>query len=70
MSARYHKDGSEILIRQSVEEPKTSHPKEAHKLMGYNQRYAAMFGHGDEFPLVVSDTHLQTMRKQRGATSR
>lgn len=57
MSARYHKDGSEILIRQSGwRNPRRLTPKEAHKLMGYNQRYAAMFGHGDEFPLVVSDT--------------
>ena len=57
MSARYHKDGSEILIRQAGwRNPRRLTPREAHKLMGYDQRYAEMFGHGDAFPLVVSDT--------------
>ena len=57
MSARYHKDGSEILIEQSGwKNPRRLTPQEAHKLMGYNERYARMFGHDGSFPLVVSDT--------------
>lgn len=57
MSARYHKDGSEILIKQSHwKNPRRLTPQEAHKLMGYNERYARMFGHDGSFPVVVSDT--------------
>ncbi len=57
MSARYHKDGSEILIKQlRWKNPRRLTPQEAHKLMGYNERYARMFGHDGSFPLVVSDT--------------
>ena len=57
MSARYHKDGSEILIRQEGwRNPRRLTPGEAHKLMGYGERYAEMFGHDGKFPLVVSDT--------------
>lgn len=57
MSARYHKDGSEILIEQAGwQNPRRLTPQEAHKLMGYNERYARMFGHDGSFPLVVSDT--------------
>lgn len=57
MSARYYKDGSEILIRQpGWKNPRRLTPAEAARLMGFNERYARLLGHGDEFPQVVSDT--------------
>jgi len=46
LSARYHKDGSEILIPQRNKNPRRLTPREAARLMGYP----------DELPIVVSDT--------------
>ena len=47
LSARYHKDGSEILISQgSRKNPRRLTPRECAKLMGYP----------DDFKIVVSDT--------------
>ncbi len=50
MSARYYKDGSEILIRQKEKRPRRLTPREAARLMG--------FGRADAAPWVipVSDT--------------
>lgn len=57
MSARYYKDGSEILIRQpSWRNPRRLTIPEASRLMGFSQTYAKRFGHKDGFPQVVSDT--------------
>lgn len=57
LSARYHKDGSEILISQKGwRNPRRLTPKEAAKLMGYDNGYSEMWNHGHEFPQVVSDT--------------
>ncbi len=57
MSARYFKDGSEILIRQpGWRNPRRLTPAEAARLMGFNERYSRLLGHGSEFPQVVSDT--------------
>lgn len=57
MSARYYKDGSEILIKQnSWKNPRRLTPKEAKYLMGFNDRFALNFGYHDGFPQVVSDT--------------
>lgn len=57
ISARYHKDGSEILIRQrGWKNPRRLTPTEAMRLMGFDERYSALFGHDGEFPQVVSDT--------------
>jgi len=57
LSARYHKDGSEILIRQrGWKNPRRLTPLEARRLMGFEDRYAEMYGHEDGFPQVVSDT--------------
>lgn len=57
LSARYHKDGSEILIDQPRwENPRRLTPLEARRLMGFDDRYARLFGHQDGFPQVVSDT--------------
>jgi DNA (cytosine-5)-methyltransferase 1 len=46
LSARYHKDGSEILIEQSGKNPRRLTPRECARLMGYP----------DSYKIVVSDT--------------
>lgn len=46
LSARYHKDGSEILIPQPRKNPRRLTPREAARLMGFP----------DDRPIVVSDT--------------
>lgn len=47
LSARYYKDGSEILIPQGNSNPRRLTPTEAGRLMGFDT---------DRFPIVVSDT--------------
>lgn len=56
LSARYHKDGSEILVRQDGQNPRRLSPVEARRLMGYTPNLAKRIGHDDDFPQVVSDT--------------
>lgn len=57
LSARYYKDGSEILIPQAQRNPRRLTPREAARLMGFTGRFAKMRGFTDgEFPQVVSDT--------------
>lgn len=46
LSARYHKDGSEILIKQTRKNPRRLTPREAARLMGFP----------DGFQIPVSDT--------------
>ena len=46
LSARYHKDGSEILIPRKEGNPRRLTPRECARLQGY----------GDDFRIVVSDT--------------
>lgn len=46
LSARYYKDGSEILIKQSDKNPRRLTPRECARLQGYDE----------EFKIVVSDT--------------
>lgn len=46
LSARYHKDGSEILIAQEGKRPRRLTPRECARLMGYPE----------DFKIVVSDT--------------
>lgn len=46
ISARYYKDGSEILIEQDEKNPRKLTPREAARLQGYP----------DSFKIVVSDT--------------
>jgi DNA (cytosine-5)-methyltransferase 1 len=56
MSARYYKDGAEILISQpGWKNPRKLTPKEAAKLMGFNSRFARNQGYSREFPIIVSD---------------
>jgi len=49
LSARYYKDGSEILIPQTRKNPRRLTPKECQRLMGFPDN-------SDRFPIVVSDT--------------
>ena len=46
LSARYHKDGSEILVKQDSDRPRRLTPRECARLMGYP----------DDFRITVSDT--------------
>jgi DNA (cytosine-5)-methyltransferase 1 len=56
LSARYHKDGSEILIRRGSGRPRRLTPRECARLMGYSDRVSRRFGFVNGFPIVVSDT--------------
>ncbi len=57
LSARYYKDGSEILIKQTGwRNPRRLTPAEAARLMGFNSRLAKQCGFKKAFPQVVSDT--------------
>ncbi len=56
LSARYYKDGSEILVRQVGRNPRRLSHVEARRLMGYTPDFALLAGHPDDFPIVVSDT--------------
>jgi DNA (cytosine-5)-methyltransferase 1 len=56
LSARYYKDGSEILIPQSGKSPRRLSPREAGRLMGFDADVASFLGFKDELPIVVSDT--------------
>ena len=56
ISARYYKDGSEILIPEpGWRNPRRLTPAEAARLMGFTKRFAKLSGHKGEFPQVVSD---------------
>jgi DNA (cytosine-5)-methyltransferase 1 len=46
LTARYYKDGSEILVRQRNRFPRKLSPRECARLMGFP----------DKYPIVVSDT--------------
>ena len=50
LSARYYKDGSEILIRQGEGNPRKLTPRECARLMGYDKKG------GNSFIIPVSDT--------------
>ena len=57
MSARYHKDGSEILIGQPDTEhqrPRRLTPVEAQRLMGFDE--GSVLRPSGSLPIVVSDT--------------
>jgi len=56
LSARYYKDGAEILIKQEGwRNPRRLTPNEAARLMGFNQKMAQTQGFRGKFPQVVSD---------------
>lgn len=50
LSARYYKDGSEILIKQTAQAPRRLTPRECARLMGFEKPKKA------DFKIVVSDT--------------
>lgn len=50
LSARYYKDGSEILIKQEGKAPRRLTPRECARLMGFDE------AQGNEFVIPVSDT--------------
>ncbi len=50
LSARYYKDGSEILVRQEGENPRRLTPRECARLMGFD------VPGGEDFVIPVSDT--------------
>jgi DNA (cytosine-5)-methyltransferase 1 len=50
LSARYHKDGSEILIRQPRKNPRRLTPRECSRLMGFTR------GNKNSYKIPVSDT--------------
>jgi DNA (cytosine-5)-methyltransferase 1 len=55
MSARYYKDGSEILIdEEGWRNPRRLSFGEAAKLMGFDARFSMLSGHGNIFPQVNS----------------
>jgi DNA (cytosine-5)-methyltransferase 1 len=59
MSARYYKDGSEILIARGAERPRRLTPREAARLMGFDLSmfpvHRSAYGQGD-WLIPVSDT--------------
>lgn len=55
LSARYYKDGSEVLVRCGRSRPRRLTPREAARLMGYTDESARDFGHAQGWPQVVSD---------------
>lgn len=56
LSARYYKDGSEILISQRGKNPRRLTPGECARLMGFTDDLASSIGMPNGFRPVVSDT--------------
>ena len=57
LSARYHKDGAEILLsRGGRKNPRRLTPLECCRLMGFPERYEKYFDRNDKYPQPVSDT--------------
>lgn len=56
LSARYYKDGSEILVRQPRKAPRRLTPAECARLMGFDSDLARWKFGTDRFEIVVSDT--------------
>lgn len=58
LSARYHKDGAEILIDQQLinANPRRLTPYEASGIMGFPEKYRNYFSRKQEFQQPVSDT--------------
>jgi DNA (cytosine-5)-methyltransferase 1 len=56
LSARYYKDGSEILIQeQGFPNPRRLSPQEARQLMGYTNKFLPFLANPKGFEQVVSD---------------
>jgi DNA (cytosine-5)-methyltransferase 1 len=54
LSARYAKDGAEILIEEGWSRPRKITLNEAKNLMGFNNNYAKAYNHPDGFPIICS----------------
>ena len=83
LSARYHKDGSEILIKQRRNNPRRLTPREAARLMGFPESFVIpvsdtqayrQFGNSVVVPLIeavakaaLSDTFQSKSRKKKSA---
>jgi DNA (cytosine-5)-methyltransferase 1 len=55
LSARYYKDGAEILIAQKGKRPRRLTPLECSRLMGFPKDFQKLFERSAEFPQPVSD---------------
>ena len=56
LSARYHKDGAEILIDIGGDIPRRLTPLECCRLMGFPKKYQKYFDRTSKYPQPVSDT--------------
>lgn len=56
LSARYHKDGSEILVRRGRGNPRRLTPRECARLMGFDPLLNYYPNNKDRFVIPVSDT--------------
>jgi DNA (cytosine-5)-methyltransferase 1 len=74
LSARYHKDGSEILIAQPGKNPRRLTPRECARLMGYPDNYKIVvsdtqayrqFGNSVVVPVVekIAEAVMETLKK-------
>jgi DNA (cytosine-5)-methyltransferase 1 len=55
LSARYAKDGAEILIEEGWKRPRKITLTEAKNLMGFNDLYAKTYNHPNGFPIICSN---------------
>lgn len=56
LSARYHKDGSEILVRRGRGNPRRLTPRECARLMGFDALLTSSSDRSERFAIPVSDT--------------
>jgi DNA (cytosine-5)-methyltransferase 1 len=56
LSARYHKDGAEILLNLGGDRPRRLTPLECCRLMGFPEECQRFFDRDDEYPQPVSNT--------------
>ena len=80
LSARYHKDGSEILIAQDgIQNPRRLTPRECARLMGYPETFKIVvsdtqayrqFGNSIVVPVIeqIASSVLRTLRQPLGVT--
>lgn len=77
LSARYHKDGSEILLVQTGMNPRRLTPRECARLMGYPEDYEIVvsdtqayrqFGNSVVVPVVekIAEAVMETLKKPAG----
>lgn len=79
LSSRYHKDGSEILIKQERKNPRRLTPRECARLMGFSDDFTIpvsdtqayqQFGNSVVVPLVrdIAENMLKVMRDKQSHT--